>query len=141
MEKNNVLEFQRPAAARHRSEALRRVPLTIISVGRDPEVLRRRECILANHSDLSVRSVMPEEAEKWARTAEPHLWIFCSTIELPRLVHLACTIRRYSPSSRLLLMEGSRPTGFEVSLFHKAIPPLEGPDFLLNTVSHLAVAV
>ena len=84
---------------------------------------------------------MPEEAEKLARDSEPHLWIFCSTIELPRLVHLACTIRRNSPSSRLLLMEGSRRPGFELSLFHKAIPPLEGPDFLLNTVSHLAIAV
>lgn len=141
MEKTNVLEFHRPAAGRDRNNRLRRVPLSIISVGRDPEVLRRRECILAAESNLSVRSVMPEEAEKWARSPEPHLWIFCSTIELPRLVHLASTIRRYSPASRLLLMVGSRRPGFEVSLFHKTVPPLEGPDFLLNTVSHLSVAV
>lgn len=140
MENHKVLEFQRPAAARDRSDKLRRAPLAIISVGRDPEVLRRRECILGSQSELSVRSVMPEEAEKWARSPEPRLWIFCSSIELPRLVHLACTIRRYSPASRLLLMVGSRPPGFEVSLFHKAVPPLEGPDFLLNTVSRLALA-
>lgn len=141
MQNHKVLEFQRPSAARNHGVKLHRAPLSIISVGRDPEVLRRRECILASQSDLCVRSVMPEEAEKLARSSEPHLWIFCSTIELPRLVHLACTIRRNSPSSRLLLMEGSRRPGFEVSLFHKAIPPLEGPDYLLNTVSHLAIAV
>lgn len=139
MEHKQVLEFKKPAALRNRH--LHRAPLGIISVGRDPEVLRRRECILTSDSGLSIRSIMPEEAEKWARSPDPHLWIFCSTIELPRLVHLACTVRRHSPASRLLLMVGSRAPGFEVSLFHKAIPPLEGPDFLLNTVSHLAVAV
>lgn len=141
MERHRVLQFQSPAAVRDRSVRLRSAPLSIISVGRDPAILHRRECILANDSGLSVRSVMPEDAEKWARSTEPHLWIFCSTIELPRLVHLACAVRRHSPTSRLLLMAGSRPPGFEVSLFHKTIPPLEGPEFLLNTVSHLAVAV
>lgn len=136
MQNNKVLEFQR----RDRRQ-MQVAPLTILSVGRDPEVLRRRENVLSSQSDLSVRSLTPEDAEKWARSPEAHLWIFCSTIELPRLVHLASTVRRYSPTSRLLLMEGARRPGFEVHLFHRAIPPLEGPEFLLNTVSHLAIAV
>jgi hypothetical protein len=136
MQSKKVLEF-RP---RDRSKT-QAAPLTIVSVGRDPEILRRREAVLSSQSQLSVRSVTPEDAEKWARSPDPHLWIFCSTIELPRLVHLASTVRRHSPTSRLLLMEGARQPGFEVQLFHRAIPPLEGPDFLLSTVSDLAIAV
>lgn len=136
MQNKKVLEFHK----RDRMQ-VQAAPLTIVSVGRDPEVLRRRESVLSSQSDLSVRSVTPEDAERWARSSEPHLWIFCSTIELPRLVHLASTVRRYSPSSRLLLMEGARRPGFELQLFHRAIPPLEGPEFLLMAVSHLAVAV
>lgn len=136
-----VLEFPKLHGSRDRSHNFPAVPLAVISVGRDPEVLRRRQNILAGQSYLSVRSVTPEDAEKWARSSEPHLWIFCSTIELPRLVQLACTVRRFSPASRLLLMTGTRPPGFERSLFHMAVPPLEGPDRLLNTVRQLAVAV
>jgi hypothetical protein len=136
MQTKKVLEFRQ----RDRSQT-NATPLTIFSVGRDPEILRRREAVLSSQSHLSVRSLTPEDAEKWARSPEPHVWIFCSTIELPRLVHLASTVRRHSPSSRLLLMEGARQPGFELQLFHKAIPPLEGPDFLLSTVSTLAIAV
>lgn len=135
MQNKKILEFHT------RDRRPRPTPLAIISVGRDPEILRRRENVLSSQSGLSVRSLTPEEADKWARSPEPRLWIFCSSIELPRLVHLASMVRRHSPSSRLLLMEGARASGFELQLFHKAIPPLEGPDFLLDTVNHLAIAV
>lgn len=37
--------------------------------------------------------------------------------------------------------DGRTPSRFERSLVHLAIPPLEGPDRLLNTVSQMAVAV
>jgi hypothetical protein len=136
MQNKKVLKFRTPETSPKLP-----APLTIISVGRDPEILRRRENVLSSQSEFSVRSLMPEEAEQWARSPEPRLWIFCSSIELPRLVHLASSVRRHSPSSRLLLMEGARRPGFELQLFHQAIPPLEGPDFLLNAVSHLAIAV
>lgn len=140
MQPQKVVDIRRPSAPNVPAR-VGSAPLSVLSVGRDPEILRRRERVIASQSDLSVRSLTPEEAERWARSPEARLWIFCSTIELPRLVHLACCVRRYSPASRLLLMEGARAPGFELSLFHRAIPPLEGPDFLVNAVSHLAVAV
>jgi hypothetical protein len=114
-------------------------PLPILSVGRDAEILRRRERVLVSRSTLSIRSVNPKEAEATARSSAPHLWIFCSTIELPQLVYLACSVRRYCPASRLLLLQGSRPPGFEVSLFHQVLAPGEDTDVFLDTISRLAL--
>jgi hypothetical protein len=120
---------------------VRTFPLEIYSVGRDREILRRRERTIAGRSELRVRSLSPEEAEKSVRDPEARLWIFCHTIELGRLVHLACCVRRYSPASRLVLMRSRREPGFERSLFHRIVPALDGPELLIDAVSHLAVAV
>lgn len=38
-------------------------------------------------------------------------------------------------------MAGPRAPGSELSLFPRAIPPLQGPDFVVNAASHLAVAI
>jgi hypothetical protein len=120
---------------------VRSSPLEVISVGRDPEILRRRQRSIAGRSQLMVRSLTPDEAEKQVRDTEPRLWIFCYTIELGRLIHLACCVRRHSPASRLMLMQGRRQPGFEKSLFHLIVPAFEGQGLLIDAVSHLAVAV
>lgn len=140
MSLHNVIEFRQPKVHRDKTH-VRSAPLSILSVGRNPEILRTRQRVLTVNSDLDVRSMTPEEAEPWARATAPRVWIFCSSIELPRLVHLACTVRRYCPESRLLLLEGPRDPGFAITLFHRVLQPLEGPDVLLEAVSHLAVAV
>jgi hypothetical protein len=140
MEAKNVIAMQSPAAARDRVQ-VRPCPLEVFSVGRDREILRRRERAIAEPSDLLVRSLTPEEAEKQVRDAEARLWIFCHSIDLGTLIHLACCVRRHSPRSRLVLMRGRRQPGFEASLFHQIVPALEGPQSLVDAVSHLAVAV
>lgn len=119
---------------------VRNSPLSIFSVGRDKELLRLRERSIASRSDLQVRSFSPEEAEAPARGPGAHLWVFCSSVELPRLVYLACSIRRYSPDSRLLLLKNSRQSGFEDSLFHWVLPASDGIEALLDAISTLAVA-
>ncbi|HTW46848.1 MAG TPA: hypothetical protein VMD92_02805 [Acidobacteriaceae bacterium] len=140
METKNAIAMQSPAAARDLVH-VRPSPLEVISAGRDREILRRRERAIAGRSQLAVRSLTPEEAEKFVRDAEARLWIFCYTIDLGRLVHLACCVRRYSPASRLVLMRGRREPGFEATLFHRIVPALEGPESLIEAVSQLAVAV
>jgi hypothetical protein len=140
MEARNLIAMQSPAAARDRVD-VRPCPLEVYSVGRDQEILRRRERVLAGRSQLSVRSLTLDQAEKRVRDTEARLWIFCHSIDLGSLVHLACCVRRHSPESRLVLMRGRRAPGFEASLFHQIVPMLEGPEALIDVVSHLAVAV
>jgi hypothetical protein len=138
--KTNIVAVQSPAMARDRVQ-VRSHPLEVFSVGRDREVLRRRERAIAGRSELLVRSLTPEEAEKQVRDAEARLWIFCHSIDLGTLIHLACCVRRHSPQSRLVLMRGRREPGFEATLFHQIVPALERPEMLIDAVSHLAVAV
>jgi hypothetical protein len=137
MELTSLLEFPN-IGSRQDKVCARLSPLSVLSVGRDPELLLRRERILREHSDLSIRSMNPEEAEKWARSASPRLWIFCGSIEISRLVYLACSVRRYSRHSRLVL-ESARPPGFEASLFDGIIRSGEGAEALLEAVSRFAV--
>jgi hypothetical protein len=119
---------------------VRHFPLSIFSIGRDRELLRQRERIIAGRSELRVRSLSPEEAEAPARGTTPHLWIFCNSVELAKLVYLASSIRRYSAGSRLLRLKGSLQSSFEDSLFHWVLPASEGIEPFLKAVSTLAVA-
>jgi hypothetical protein len=140
MGSGKLIRFDTSAAKRDQCR-VRSTPLSIISVGRDAEILRLRQEIIGRHSDLQIRSMTPEEAETWVRWAQPHLWVFCHTVELPRLVHLACRIRRFSPRSRLLLLVGSHDPGFEVTLFHQIVRSVDGVESLLDRLSQMAIAV
>jgi hypothetical protein len=135
-----IIAMQRLTAGCDRVQ-VRSHPLEVFSVGRDRELLRRRERAIAGRSELLVRSLTPEEAEKQVRDAQARLWIFCHSIDLGTLIHLACCVRRHSPQSPLVLMRGRRQPGFEATLFHQIVPALEGPEMLIDAVSHLAVAV
>lgn len=138
MHLSNVLEFPR-ASSHQDTVCARSSPLSIVSVGRNADLLRRREQTIRDHSDLSVRSMTPEEAESWARSDKARLWIFCGSIEIPRLVYLACSVRRYSRHSRLVLDSARRP-GFEDTLFDCVVRSGDGSDALLEAVSRFAVA-
>jgi hypothetical protein len=112
--------------------------LAILSVGRDQEVLKLRERMIAGRSDLTVRSITPEQAEGYARDSRLRLWIFCSTVELPKLMYLASSIRRYSPNSRLLLLDRDQLPRFGLTLFHRAVCAFDKVDSLLEAVSQMA---
>jgi hypothetical protein len=111
----------------------------VISVGRNERLLRDREGLLSGCGRF-VQSMSPEQAETEAHSAEAHLWIFCSSVELFQIVFLACNIRRYSPQSKLLLCEDLRPVGFERALFHKVLKPADGPDALLTAIVEMVIA-
>lgn len=138
MESGYVLEFPR-AGSRQDTICARTSPLPILSVGRDAELLLSRERIIRHHSDLSIRSISPEEAESWARSEKARLWIFCGSIEVSRLVYLACSVRRYSRQSRLVL-DCLRTPGFERSLFDCIVRSGREEDALLEAVSRLVLA-
>lgn len=140
MNTDQISSFRGPRIRTDRVQ-LRSTPLSIISVGRDAEILRLRQEVICGRSDLSVRSFSPEEAEPWTHRPEPHLWIFCYTVELPRLVYLSCRVLRFSPESKLLLLEGRQRTGFEASLFHQVLRRTEGEGPFLDALERLAVAV
>ena len=115
-------------------------PRTIICVGRNPEILRRRQEMISSQLSLAVHSVTPEEADAWSARTEPRLWVFCHTVELPRLAYLACRVLRFSPESRLILLEGDQRIGFESSLFHLVLRPSDGVKRFLDAVSALSAA-
>lgn len=138
MNLSNVLEF--PHVTSHQDRiCARSSPLSIFSVGRDLELLCRREQAIRQHSQLSIRSMSPEEAENWARSEKARLWIFCGSIEIARVVYLACSVRRYSRHSRLVL-DSPRPSGFEGSLFDCIVRSGSGTEVLLEAVSRFALA-
>ncbi|HEX4066742.1 MAG TPA: hypothetical protein VHZ09_12025 [Acidobacteriaceae bacterium] len=89
---------------------------------------------------MRIRSLTPEEAETPARCSDAHLWVFCNTIELPKLAYLASSVRRYSAGSRLLLFKGGRRPGFEDSLFHWILGADDDFEDFFAAVSNLAVA-
>ena len=138
MQTANSLVFRCITAARDQAR-VRAFPLSILSVGRDRELLRQREEAIRSRSDLPVRSMTPEEAESLTRSPKGYVWIFCASIELSRMVYLACSVRRYSRESRLVL-DGARKVGFERSLFHRIVRAEDPEETLLDAVSCLAVA-
>lgn len=138
MEITKVLEISRAGSGQDQVCA-RSAPLGIFSVGRDAELLLQRERAIRERSDLCIRSISPEEAESWAHSAKPRLWIFCGSIEISQLVYLVCCVRRYSRHSRLVL-DSPRTTGFEATLFDCVVPREKGTSALLEAVSRLALA-
>ena len=92
----------------------------VVSVGRDRSLLTMRAASLAT-AGIAVRSLEPEQAEFPAHDGKPRIWVLCGSIEEATLVYLACTVRRYSAVSRLLLVEWLQPAGGERCLFHRVL--------------------
>jgi hypothetical protein len=105
----------------------------IISIGRDKQLLAQRKDLLIS-AGMQVRSLTPEEAEPEARLSIARPWIFCNTVELTQLVYLGCSVRRNSPGSRLLLVEGELPAGFKAVLFHHVLKASDAPGLLVRTI-------
>jgi hypothetical protein len=140
MRSDKVLSFRSSRTGKDRVPA-RSTPRSIISVGKDPELLRLREKVIGSQSSLSIHSMTPREADSWSARTEPHLWVFCHTVELPWLVYLACRVSCFSPESRLILLEGTQRIGLESSLFHLIVRPTDGVDGFLEAVTSLSMAV
>jgi len=111
----------------------------IISVGRDKSVLSRRQSTLESLGIL-VQSMTPEQAAAFVRQPEPRLWIFCGTVETATLIYLAAAIRRYSPRSRLLFIEGPDPAGPESALFHQVVSAGAAHESLVSVVEDFSQA-
>lgn len=139
MRSRNLVGIRSARTGRDRAP-VRSAPRSIISVGNDPELLRLRQQVISSQSSLSVYSLSPDEAAPWSARTEPRLWVFCHTVELSRLVYLACRVLRFSPESRLILLEGNQRIGFESSLFHIVLRPSDGVERFLDAVTTLAVA-
>ena len=133
---NNLIAWKTSRLAERQS---RGELLPIISVGDDETLLALREKIIKGKG-YSVLSLTSVEAELIAHSSEPHLWVFCSTIDLGQLAYLACAVRRQSPRSLLLLLAGARPVGCEAALFQRVLSPIDGVDELLETIGELAIA-
>lgn len=119
---------------------VRQMPLPVLAIGRDREMLQLLDRNIRSCSDLAIRSLSPEEAEPLSQRPEPHLWLFCNTFEARTLIHLACRVIRYSPQSRLLLLSGAQRVGLEGTLFHHVVRRGDGYPPLLEAVSELSVA-
>jgi hypothetical protein len=113
------------------------VSLPVISVGNDEKLLNLRERVFRNMG-LSVQSMTPPQAGQIAHSSESRVWVFCNSIEPGELVPLANAVRKSSPNSRLLLLEGSRPVGNEASLFCCVFDCLGGIGSLLITLKELS---
>ncbi|MGA7521580.1 MAG: hypothetical protein WBW84_03805 [Acidobacteriaceae bacterium] len=110
-----------------------RSPWPVILVGRDHSLLRVRQAAMERRG-VGVHSMSPEQAEFPAHDGKPRLWVLCGSIEEAALVFLACTIRRYSPGSRLFLVEWVRPAGAERCLFHRVLDREADEDALAEAI-------
>jgi hypothetical protein len=87
---------------------------------------------------IPARTCSPEQAEGLAHDTCPRVWIFCGSVEMDTLVYLAGSLRRYSPQSRLLLLEWNAPAGVEGALFHRVLDETENSDILTQAVREAA---
>jgi len=113
--------------------------LPIVSVGNDRRLLELREKLISR-TGLPVRSLTPEEAEDVAHSPDSHLWVFCRTVEMGSLIYLASAVRRHSPNSKLLLLEGPWPVGSAAILFQRILDPTRSIDLLLTTIIEMAIS-
>jgi len=136
-ERDKLLDWKTSSSDSDRAlDAWRLLP--VVSVGNDRKLLELRERVI-QLTGLRVQSLTPEEAGELAHSRESYIWVFCNTVELDPLTYLASTVRRYSPESRLVLIEGPRHVGSEAALFHRIIEPGRGVDLLLATLRVLAI--
>lgn len=135
----HVLDFARQAAREERErEGL--FGRLVISIGEDEALLKLRELVL-RHNGYSVASLGVDQAASQSKSTEPNLWIFCSSVEFSNLLYLASNVRRYSPGSKLLLLEGTRGVGVEGTLFHGVLPATGGVDVMLKTIRELLLSM
>ena len=112
--------------------------LSIIQVGRDPELSRLRARVLsaAGHS---VHSIAPEESTAQHKSpGADRVWVFCHTVEFYELALMAVAIRRVRPNDKLLRMVGLEDVQQVPVLFDGLLEPIKGVDGLLSAVAELA---
>lgn len=117
-----------------------RTPWPIVSVGRDRSLLSARHAAMEQRG-IRMLSLAPEQAEFPAHDGKPRLWVVCGSVEEATLVYLACTVRRYSPVSRLFLMEWVRPGGSERCLYHRVFDHRSDDDALAAAIRNNWLAV
>ena len=125
-------ELRGPMSARQSVIPSRR-PWPVLSVGRDRALLLDRQAAMGKRG-IGIHSLMPEQAEFPAHDGKLRTWVMCGSIEEATLVFLACTIRRYSPGSRLFLVEWLRPATAEKCLFHRVLDRDAGEDALAAAI-------
>ena len=111
---------------------------TIISVGTEAGILRKRQQEIASRTGMRVRWIPPSEAEVMARRPGKHLWMFCATVEYSQAMYLACSVRRYRPESRLLLLQEQETPGFEKPLFDEVVRMPASMESIVSAVRRLA---
>ena len=117
------------------------VPLstaTIFSVGKDEGILRRRQEEIQTRAGMRVRWMQAQEAEILTRTRGKRLWMFCATLDSAQAMYLACSVRRYSPESRLLLLSEQEPPRFEMPLFDEVVLMPASMESIVSAVRRLA---
>lgn len=107
--------------------------MPVYSVGRDQVLLHLRQHAM-DEAAIPARTLTPEQAEAFIHDAQPRLWIFCASIDTASLVYLSSSIRRYSPESRLLLVEYGLASGSEAALFHRLLHGMREVGELIRVV-------
>ena len=120
--------------AEREKSAYQRMTMPVLSIGRDRPLMLVRQRAM-DGAGIPVRSLTPEQAERYVRDGEPRIWVLCASIELVTLLFLACGIRRYSPVSRLVLLEHTAEPGIESSLFHRVLDVDAPPQELVTVVN------
>jgi hypothetical protein len=112
--------------------------LTVILIGRDPELLNLRARVIAAAGYI-VYSVSPEQAKAELQKARrPKLWIFCQTLDFYELALLALAIRDSSLEHKLLRLSGLDDIRQTPGLFHELLEPVTGVDDLLRAIGRHA---
>lgn len=96
------------------------VSLPVLLVGRDKALVATRMQAM-RAAGIAAHAVTPEQAQELALDGHARAWALCASTERSSLLYIACSVRRHSPLSRLLLLEGKSPAGLEVSLFDQVL--------------------
>ena len=73
-----------------------------------------------------------------ARRPGKHLWMFCATVEYSQAMYLACSVRRCSPESRMLLLKEEALREIEKPLFDEVVRMPASMESIVSAVRRLA---
>jgi hypothetical protein len=112
-------------------------PISLLSIGRDIDVLRERESDL-DKAGYRVRSIKAESFISQRIIEQNMIAVFCHTLSSEECLFLATHFRRYAPASRLILLTHGDRNRLESVLFHAIVRTEDGPTALCQQINRLA---
>jgi hypothetical protein len=139
MESERVLPFIARKNDRSQTPRPTTRPISLLSVGKDIEILAEREWGLRK-AGYGVHSLTVETLLLRRLAVIDTVALFCHTLDTEECLFLAAHMRRYSPKSRLILLTKGDRYRLESVLFHATVRSEDGLEALCQEIDKLASA-